>query len=289
MNASNDTFTDEVRCPLLWQPDKPPLFVGSAGRIRHAHGRLLDVMQSYYIGMIYGVQGIVAVETTAAVHKIQRGQACLIDHGTRFQVKILSDFGEFLYLSIDGEDSANLMARHDLWEGVFRSGQPPVATIQEIMRNLPETQKKAIQVNLVSAMDLLTFIQTQHYRTAPDKLVLDTEILLHRHWNDPAYNVNALHGALKVNRSSLSDRFKSQTEKTMLEYLHDIRLYRSVHILKETAMSINEVARACGFSDAAYFSRFIRKKTGNSPNELRRNEGNGFACPSYTPLADFSS
>lgn len=272
MKSLEDSFIDEVRCPLLWHPDKPPLFVGSAGHIRRGRGRRLDLMQSYYVGVIWGIEGIVAVETSAAVHEIRRGAVCLIDHGTRFQVRVSTDVGEFLYLSIDGEDTAQLLARHDLWEGVFRSGEPPFTTVREIMRNLPEPQMNQVQVTLVSALDLLTLIQNQHYRTAPDKLVLDTEVLIHRHWKDPAFNVNALHGELNANRTSLSDRFRVQTEKTMLEYLHEIRLYRSMHLLKETAMPISEVARACGFSDAAYFSRFIRKKTGSSPQAVRRSE-----------------
>lgn len=45
---------------------------------------------------------------------------------------------------------------------------------------------------------------------------------------------------------------------------------RAIPLLKETPMSISQVALECGFSDAAYFSRFIRKKTGKNPQEIRR-------------------
>ena len=269
MKIADDTFSNEVRSPFLWQEDKPSLFVGAAGHTRDPRGVVTDLMHAYYIGIFWGAEGTFAIEAGTAVHEIRPGTVCLIDHGTWFQIRVLSDFAEFLYLTVDGEDSARFLAQHDLWQGVFRSGKPPFVTLKKLMQDIPKPDKELAQVSLVSALDLLLLIQTEHKRTAPDKSVLEAEVLIHRHWNTFSFNIDVIHEALGINRSTLSDKFKAETGKPMLEYLHEIRLNHAMHLLKETLLPVSEVACKCGFSDAAYFSRFIRKKTGKSPSALR--------------------
>ena len=261
---------NEVRSPFLWQQDKPSLFVGAAGHTKDPRGYVTDLMHAYYVGIFWEVEGEVAVETATAAHEIRPGTACLVDHGTRYQIRVLSDFAEFLYLTVDGEDSALLLAQHDLWQGVFRSGKPPFVTLQAIMQNTPNPDKEWARVSLVSALDLLLLIQTEHRRTAADKSVLEAEVLIRRHWNALSFNIDTIHETLGVNRSTLSDKFKAETGRPLLEYLHEIRLNHAICLLEETSMPVAEVARECGFSDAAYFSRFIRKKTGKSPRADRR-------------------
>jgi len=57
---------------------------------------------------------------------------------------------------------------------------------------------------------------------------------------------------------------------TPIQYLMKIRISKASRLLRERGdMPLTEVAMACGFEDANYFSRAFRKFTGIPPNRFR--------------------
>ena len=66
-------------------------------------------------------------------------------------------------------------------------------------------------------------------------------------------------------------RFKQATGFTPMEYLEKFRIGRAQEMMAEQpGLRLNEIARAVGFSDPAYFSRIFRKSLGSSPREFRK-------------------
>lgn len=53
--------------------------------------------------------------------------------------------------------------------------------------------------------------------------------------------------------------FKQITGKTTTEYINEVRLKKSIELLKNSNMNITEVAINCGFNDVNYFSRLFKK------------------------------
>jgi AraC-like DNA-binding protein len=45
---------------------------------------------------------------------------------------------------------------------------------------------------------------------------------------------------------------------------------KAVRLLSSSAMSVKEIAAACGYSDSNYFCRIFKKNTGTSPGQFRR-------------------
>lgn len=64
--------------------------------------------------------------------------------------------------------------------------------------------------------------------------------------------------------------FKRQFHTTPAAYINDVRLSRAIRYLAEGSISIEEVARRCGFEDANYFSRLFKRKYGLTPSDYRR-------------------
>ncbi len=54
-------------------------------------------------------------------------------------------------------------------------------------------------------------------------------------------------------------------------YLNQYRLTKSAELLRETTMSITEIALSTGFSGASYYAETFRKWAGISPGEFRKN------------------
>ena len=62
--------------------------------------------------------------------------------------------------------------------------------------------------------------------------------------------------------------FKQMTGKTPTEYINEVRLKKSIELLKNCTMTITEIAINSGFNDVNYFSRLFKKKYGVSPTKF---------------------
>lgn len=75
-----------------------------------------------------------------------------------------------------------------------------------------------------------------------------------------------------VSSSYLSIMLKKETGKTFIEYLTDIRIEHARKLLRETEMKNYEVAQACGFANATYFSTVFKSVCGLSPSAWRKEQ-----------------
>ena len=64
--------------------------------------------------------------------------------------------------------------------------------------------------------------------------------------------------------------FKSITEKSLGEYLNQLRINKAEALLKDSDVNITEAAMLCGFDDINYFSRMFKKYKKKSPSSVLR-------------------
>lgn len=73
-----------------------------------------------------------------------------------------------------------------------------------------------------------------------------------------------------IERSYLHRIFKRFLGYSVHEYLQSLRLHRAREFLDEGRLSISEIATACGFESASYFSRVYKQTIGVSPAAYRK-------------------
>lgn len=73
-------------------------------------------------------------------------------------------------------------------------------------------------------------------------------------------------------QSMLVKCFKKEYGTTIMSALMDIRLKKAAEHLKNSRLSIKEIASECGFSEQNYFSKAFSKKYNCAPNEYRKNK-----------------
>ncbi|MBR6070818.1 MAG: helix-turn-helix transcriptional regulator [Ruminococcus sp.] len=74
-----------------------------------------------------------------------------------------------------------------------------------------------------------------------------------------------------VSKRTCGNLFERFLFTSPIRFLNEYRLKRSVELLKNTDMTITEIALACGFSGASYYAETFRRETGKSPSEYRSN------------------
>ncbi|WP_051003935.1 AraC family transcriptional regulator [Gottschalkia acidurici] len=74
---------------------------------------------------------------------------------------------------------------------------------------------------------------------------------------------------LNYNHKYLSRKFKSQTGKSPITLLTDVRIEKAQEIMRSTNATIEEVAKYVGYSDKFYFTRIFKKHTGITPGKFK--------------------
>lgn len=75
-----------------------------------------------------------------------------------------------------------------------------------------------------------------------------------------------------MSRSNLMRVFRKATGQTPIDYLVRLRIQKSMEMLRNTDLTITEVALEVGFNDSNYFTRQFRRILGESPRAFRQNK-----------------
>lgn len=73
-----------------------------------------------------------------------------------------------------------------------------------------------------------------------------------------------------VTANYLSSHFKQNTQKTISQYILELRLTEAKELLRFTRQSIQEISISLGFSSPSYFAQQFRLFFGMSPKEYRK-------------------
>ncbi|WP_223068522.1 AraC family transcriptional regulator [Paenibacillus caui] len=95
-------------------------------------------------------------------------------------------------------------------------------------------------------------------------------------------SVSELSRMAGLSRFHFSRLFSELTGRTVTEYVNQIRIGKSEYLLRNTAMTISEIALATGYQDLSYFSRTFKKFKSVPPSEFRTASlGGGEAGEAY--------
>lgn len=75
---------------------------------------------------------------------------------------------------------------------------------------------------------------------------------------------------VSLNPAYLSNIFKKETGENFVDYLNSFRIEHAKAKLKDSNLSVNEIAYSVGFQDARYFSKLFKKYVGITPKDYRK-------------------
>lgn len=82
-------------------------------------------------------------------------------------------------------------------------------------------------------------------------------------------SLDMLAQSMNYSAAYLSRLIKKNTGQSFSELLLDLRLKKSMELLRLTDMRINDIAAKAGYNDVSYFISIFKKCTGVTPKEWR--------------------
>jgi AraC-like DNA-binding protein len=170
----------------------------------------------------------------------------------------------------------NLIILNTLFRNAARNGGVPPFYLHYI------SEKFAIYIERVeslNALNKLIMVMAEDYcdlvrkrsHTGYSLLVQKALDYISVHFSKPL-NLDKLAQHCLVHPAHLSRQFKKETNITLTEYIHKLRIEEAKLLLKKERTSIEWIAGTIGFEDAAYFTRVFKRLEGVTPTQYRNSE-----------------
>ena len=130
-------------------------------------------------------------------------------------------------------------------------------------RNINQTTMGLLFMQLLNHTDKLS------YESREDRAIMD--IFRYIEGNYKSGSLTEAAQLLHYDFYWLSHEIKNRTGKTYTEHLQEKRLSQAAYLLKNTSLSVEEIALAVGYENKSYFHRIFSAKYGTSPKKYRAN------------------
>lgn len=87
---------------------------------------------------------------------------------------------------------------------------------------------------------------------------------IHEHYMEQQ-ELSALARIACVNESHLAREFKKETGRTVVSYIHKVRIEEGIQLMKEKQKNIKEIAESVGYQNLNQFYKYFSKETGMTP------------------------
>jgi len=176
---------------------------------------------------------------------------------------------EFYWMTIDGPFAVPMTSAFGLEAGIYDAEPAPAVLFKTLQRLVRQTSKQAELRACVTAFAILAKAAGSH-ADQTDALMDKTVQQMNRQYFSPTLNIKSLAAGLGIGRAAFFARFHAAMGMTPGAYLERLRIQSALAMLKQKQFTIAEVAARCGYADANYFSRVIRRTTGRSPLQFRK-------------------
>ena len=86
------------------------------------------------------------------------------------------------------------------------------------------------------------------------------------------FGVSELAAAMNMSRSNLLRKIKKHTKLSASQFIRQVRLKRSMEMLRQTSLTVSEISHKVGFGSTSYFIKCFREYYGYPPGEVGKRE-----------------
>lgn len=182
----------------------------------------------------------------------------------------LSSF-HYCWLTVAGERSGAFFDLLKIVPGLNRAGSCPRNLFTQLGAEIDFHSAKHRHSAISTAFKIVsqvTFLPKTRERS--DKSMDSIKKMIEQSFDNPELSVAHLAETFHLHRGSFSRAFRKNTGMTVCDYITFIRLKNALDMLADSSVSIRDIAEACGFVSANYFSKVFAAHFGNTPVKYRK-------------------
>lgn len=160
----------------------------------------------------------------------------------------------------------------------------PTAELRECLNGMKERAGLQVFITLLQMLDLIaslskadmTLISSNALRSSRLTSTFDEKLepVFHyvlENFKDKITTQTAA-GLAFMNEAAFCRYFKRRTNKTLSQFVNQVRITHATYLLSANNKSIAEICYECGFENMSYFNRQFRVITGKTPSQCRKIE-----------------
>ncbi len=215
----------------------------------HVMDSVLVVLEGRFVFSIHGVS-----------YTAEKNDICIFPKDTVFE-RIVQDKIKCIYLQFDAFPMP-------ISSGLLKTKDPARTqnTIEHLTRSVIEKNEEMAKHFM---MDILLLHNAPPVNTMSDDPIVSACIAYFGEHCKEYITLDVLVKKFFISKQSLILKFKKHTGKTPMEYLNFIRIDSAKLLLRDTSLSIGEIAAKCGFDNIYYFSNCFKTATGISPSRYK--------------------
>ncbi len=226
------------------------------------------------------------------IHRLERGDVCVIRPGGTHAMLECQDFDHITVScspDILGKTGINLGFIHGVSE-LFGHAARPVCSFHlnhsefvdarqlclnmfDIYNSERKQEKGSLRFYFAILLCLLAQSFSLHHSDKTSRGRMDTVLaFINKHYLENI-SLRQLATLAALSQSQLIRVFNKEYNITPIQYVIELRLNEGKRLLRESTLSISEIASLCGFQDTNYFSTLYKKRFGISPSGQRKPAG----------------
>jgi two-component system response regulator YesN len=108
--------------------------------------------------------------------------------------------------------------------------------------------------------------------TKHEEMIRKINEIIERDYSNLNLCLNSIAEEMNMSPIYISRLYKQQTLIALSDVIQDVRMNKSKALLKETNLSVADIAEKTGFTSSSYFYRMFKKCNGVTPNDFRKQQ-----------------
>ena len=253
-----------------------------------------------FLELTYIVDGAAVHNLDGQTSTVRAGDYLIVDYGSRHSYRALTEGGydnvdciflpELLDPILKGTKSLRSLLEHYLlhfnMQAVVQNPAHMVfhdhdGRILELLRRMQEEidRREAGYTEMLRCYLIeLLLLTMRHLKDASaaatgQNISAFLTAYVAEHYMEPL-TLQALSSRLNYSLPYVSKRFKEDTGVSFVRYLQNYRVMQGCRLLSSSRYSLCEITEMVGYHDSKFFSTLIKRMTGLSPADFRRQHGN---------------
>jgi len=118
--------------------------------------------------------------------------------------------------------------------------------------------------------EIIKSVSSQYISATKIKQLEKLSFYISENIDDPELNIKNLSNIYNMSEGHLRRLFSQVYHISPNKYITFIRLKKAKKLLQDEKLSINEIAKQCGFTSQYYFAKIFKAKTNMTPTEYRQ-------------------